>query len=53
MHDAVKWAMKQEGIYVEGDINRHKLVELVRGYLNKNEIDYNTFSYDDLLPLLN
>ena len=41
--DAVMWALSQ------GD---HDLVDRVREYFNDNGIEYETFSFDDLVPFL-
>lgn len=30
----------------------HVIVDRVREYFNTNNIDYNTFSYDDLVPFM-
>ena len=51
---AIEWALKQE---IAPDIpvsanNHHCLVDKVREYFNVNEIPYETFSYDDLIPYL-
>lgn len=37
---------------VDGEINTHLLVDFTRKYFNDNNIEYGTFSYDDLKPLL-
>ena len=58
---AIEWAKQQifqmgeEAIPVQdaqGNINSFFLVHFVREYFNTNSIEYSTFSYDDLEPLL-
>jgi hypothetical protein len=56
---ALEWALKQTVVTSEGDHiplneNRvpHFIVEKVREYFNQHNIEYNTFSYDDLAPFL-
>jgi len=58
---AVDWALEQtiesdfgEILYVneDGKVDRHLLVDFVRGYFNENDVEYNTFSYGDLEPYL-
>ena len=57
---AVDWALVQclddDGFVVcvnsSGKINAHMLVDFVRKYFNENNIDYDTFSYSDLIPYL-
>jgi hypothetical protein len=41
--DAVLWALSQ---------GEHGLVDKVREYFNNNEIEYETFTFDDLIPFL-
>ncbi len=52
--DAISWALTQtnelgEKITVE---MHHSLVDKVREYFNVNDIEYDTFSYEDLIPYL-
>lgn len=53
---AVDWALQQiveyeNGITVEVTTKTPiELVTKVREYFNENEIEYSTFSYDDLVP---
>ena len=49
MKEAVRWALEElKGTqFVE-----HDLVDKVREYFNTNNINYDTFSYDDLVPYL-
>lgn len=58
---AIVWALEQceeceefGEICVKGNgiINRQLLVDKVREYFNDNEIEYKTFNYRDLEPLL-
>ena len=44
---AVEWALTQ---LIE--INNHAMVDKVREYFNQHNIEYDTFSYDDLIPYL-
>ncbi|MCE5220053.1 MAG: hypothetical protein LLF98_01995 [Clostridium sp.] len=52
--DAINWALTQKD--VDGnEITKnttHSLVDKVRDYFNSNNINYNSFSYDDLIPYL-
>lgn len=56
---AIQWALQQA--YDDGMGNKQlitkdtqqPLVDAVRQYFNQNNIQYSTFSYDDLLPFLN
>ena len=59
---AIEWAL-QQSIEVDGFVNRVKdegseninhqlLVDYVRKYFNDNNIEYGTFSFDDLKPYL-
>ena len=59
---AVEWALQQyivdefgEKKYVqnEGKLDRHMLVDFVRQYFNDHNIEYSTFSFEDLKPFLN
>lgn len=56
---AIEWALNQTFDYGDGDIiqvskeTSHELVDKVREYFNDNNIDYGTFSYEDLKPYLN
>lgn len=58
--EAIEWAMSQyiedDGIKIyvikDGKINNHLLVDFVRKYFNDNDIEYSTFSFDDLKPFL-
>ena len=54
---AVDWALKQsfeddvgENVKVKSD--PHLLVDFVRRFFNENQIDYDTFDYNDLKPYL-
>lgn len=58
MRDAIAWAVQQTFL---DDMGNHikiskntsqQLVDAVRSYFNQNNIQYNSFSYDDLLPFL-
>lgn len=52
---AIEWSLQQEAVYPWGQTvkvskdNPSLLVDSVRQYFNDNSIDYNTFSYSDLL----
>jgi len=55
---AVNWALQQqyeieEGVFipVSKDIP-FTVVDKVREYFNTNNVEYDTFSYDDLIPYL-
>ena len=58
---AIVWAKKQcienefgkTCVVEDGEINSHLLVDFVRKYFNEHNIEYSTFSYDDLIPYLN
>ena len=59
--NAVNWAIEQEEKNLEGKkinvkngnkINKSLLVRKVREYFNQNNIEYATFSYQDLIPYL-
>ena len=58
--EAVLWALEQKfDVFGDGSeivaITKdtpHFLVHKVREYFNKNNIPYENFSYDDLLPFL-
>lgn len=47
---AVKWALEQAGVKTGDDVDRHTLVDYVRQWFNENNVEYNTFSFDDLAP---
>lgn len=51
---ALIWALQEKD--AEGNAisknNAHILVDKVREYFNINNIEYSTFSYDDLIPYL-
>lgn len=58
---AVEWALQQSveidmvTHYVKdekGNIDHHLLVDFVRQYFNDNNIEYSTFSFEDLKPYL-
>ena len=52
--DAIGWSLAQkdeEGNNITPE-DGHLLVEKVREYLNENEIEYDTFSFEDLEPYL-
>jgi len=59
MLNAINWALQQN--YDDGIGNKipvtkdnpQALVDTVRQYFNNNNIQYSTFSYDDLSPFLN
>jgi hypothetical protein len=47
---AIQWAFEE---FEEMDkCSEHMLVDKVREYFNENNIEYGTFSYDDLVPYL-
>ena len=46
---AIEWALQQDGITKE---TYHQLVDKVREYFNTNNIPYDSFSYDDIMPYL-
>jgi len=54
--DAVNWALTQQyeidpGVFVPVSVDiPASIVDKVREYFNDNSIDYNNFSYDDLVP---
>jgi len=51
---AIEWALQQkdsEGNFITKN-NAHDLVDKVREYFNINNVEYSTFSYDDLIPYL-
>lgn len=55
--EAVNWALKQTVVTPIGEVpvtkdERILLVDKVREYFNENNIEYETFSYDDLIPYL-
>lgn len=50
---AIDWALKQE--YYNEPVTKYNppaIVDLVRQYFNDNNIQYITFSFDDLKPYL-
>lgn len=55
---AIKWALQQTWADAFGQIhqvssdNAQHLTDKVRDYFNTNNIVYDTFSYDDLIPYL-
>lgn len=58
MKNAVEWALTQKYVDVIGaerlvrKDSYHQLVDKVREYFNGNNIEYETFSYEDLIPYL-
>ena len=56
--NAIDWSLSQTVDYGDGVIinvtkkTRMALVDKVREYFNENNIEYDTFSYDDLTPYL-
>jgi hypothetical protein len=51
---ALKWALTQE-VTPEISITKHMchaVVDKVREYFNVNNINYDSFSYDDLVPFI-
>lgn len=55
--EAVNWALKQEvegrygQVYYASEVP-YLLVDFTRQYFNEHNIEYDTFSYDDLKPYL-
>ena len=52
---AVEWALQQSGVVVEGVIDKHMLVDMVRRYFDDHGIECRPMSADDLeryLPIL-
>lgn len=55
---AVEWALSQTVVYSNGEeieVTKHtktELVDMVREYFNSHNIEYSTFSYDDLIPYI-
>ena len=56
---AIEWALTQTVVYEEAGFEvqvtkdtPHELVDKVREYFNNNDIEYSSFSYDDLIPYL-
>jgi len=47
---AIQWAFEEFGGMDK--CSEHMLVDKVREYFNENNIEYGTFSYDDLVPCL-
>jgi len=58
IQDAMLWALMQTYTNTDGKellITKNtslQLVDAIRQYFNANNIDYETFSYDDLIPYL-
>jgi len=55
--EAVNFAIQYEyvdefGILHKASEENYLLVDKVRAYFNTHEIEYSTFSYDDLVPYL-
>lgn len=55
--EAIQWAIGQTIVINDKELQidentPHLLVDKVREYLNNNDIEYETFSYDDLKPYL-
>ena len=52
---AIEWALTQQtnecGYPITVEM-AHELVDKIRDYFNTNNIEYNAFSYDDLIPFL-
>ena len=46
---AVEWALSQLD---EDILTHHSLVHMVREYFNEHNVQYDTFSYQDLVPYL-
>lgn len=59
INQAIEWALQQtydDGIGNQIAVtkeNPQALVDHVRRYFNEHNIQYSTFSYDDLIPFLN
>ena len=57
IQEAIIWALTQtfeimgECVLITGN-TPHELVDKVREYFNTNNIEYDSFSYNDLLPYL-
>lgn len=55
---AIEWALTQTVVYDSGEEievtkeTKTELVDKVREYFNNNNIEYSTFSYNDLIPYL-
>ena len=51
--DAIRWALTQkiDGEFIKAT-DAQALVDKVREYLNEHNIEYETFSYNDLIPFL-
>lgn len=55
---AISWALTQIVVYPNREEikvtkeTKTELVDEVREYFNNHNIEYNTFSYDDLIPYL-
>lgn len=58
INQAIAWALQQTITSDTGHVinvtsnTKHLLVDKVREYFNNNNIQYDTFSYDDLAPYL-
>jgi len=48
---AVEWALAQLQLNEE-IVTHHNLVHKVRDFFNTNEVEYDEFSYQDLVPYL-
>lgn len=57
--EAVNWALQQtfdDGFGNQIQVTKEMpsvVVDKVREYFNQNNIEYSTFSFDDLIPFLN
>lgn len=55
---AINWALQQQYEFEQGEFIRvskdypFMVVDKVREYFNVHNIDYSTFSYNDLIPYL-
>lgn len=49
---AVNWAKQQKNVVAIKGIDKHSLVHYTRKYFNDNDIEYETFSFEDLRPFL-
>ena len=55
---AIEWAITQSivdefGEEIQVKNNNHLIVDFTRKYFNENNIEYYSFSYEDLEPFLN
>ena len=49
--EALEWAFSQTDEFGNKiDEDYYLLVDMVRKYFNEHDIEYDTFSYDDLIP---